>query len=149
MKLALPAFEPKLKRENGNVYIFDALRKKYVVVTPEEWVRQHFINYLVAHRDYPRELLANEVTVNLNNTIKRCDTVVYNRFLEPLAIIEYKASHIELTKAVFEQILRYNMVLHVKYLMISNGIRHICCKIDYDGARYEFLPEIPRYRELE
>ena len=83
-------------------------------------------------KNYPQELLANEVAVKLNGTSKRCDTVAYNRFLAPLMIIEYKAPHIEITSAVFDQIVRYNMVLHVKYLTVSNGIRHFCCKIDYE-----------------
>ena len=105
-------------------------------------------NYLITRKSYPKELLANEVLVKLNGTSKRCDTVAYNRFLEPLVIVEYKAPHINITNTVFDQIARYNMVLHVEYLIVSNGLNHYCCKIDYNNRTYTFLEEIPAYNEL-
>ena len=148
-KLSLPAFSPRIKEIKGKHYIFDASRQKFVAITPEEWVRQHFVNYLVAYRGYPQSLVANEVSIRLNNTEKRCDTVVYDRYLRPLAIAEYKAPHVELTQSVFEQVARYNMVLHVPFLMLSNGLRHICCRVDYTEERYHFLEEIPTYEVLE
>ena len=149
ISLNLPPFTIKTTRREGRTVIFDFLRRRYVALTPEEWVRQHFVNYLVTEKNYPQELLANEVAVKLNGTSKRCDTVAYNRFLAPLMIIEYKAPHIEITSAVFDQIVRYNMVLHVKYLTVSNGIRHFCCKIDYEKQTYAFLEDIPEYNLLE
>ena len=107
------------------------------------------MNYLITNKGYPKELLANEVPLKLNGTSKRCDTVAYNRFLTPLMIVEYKAPHIEITSSVFDQIVRYNMVLHVRYLAVSNGISHFCCKIDYENLTYSFLEGIPEYNVLE
>lgn len=146
--LNLPSFIPKIAEKDGKRTIFDPVRQKYVALTPEEWVRQHFVNYLTTRKNYPKELLANEVLVKLNGTSKRCDTVAYSRFLEPLVIIEYKAPHIPITRAVFDQIARYNMVLHVEYLIVSNGLEHYCCRIDYDRRSYSFLEGIPDYRQL-
>ena len=147
LALNLPGFTPKIVEKEGKRIIFDFIRKRHVTLTPEEWVRQHFVNFLINFKNYPKELLANEVQVKLNRTSKRCDTVAYNHFLEPLVIIEYKAPTIPITNAVFEQIVRYNMVLHVKYLIVSNGLNHYCCKIDYINQSYCFLEEIPNYEQ--
>ena len=149
LSLNLPTFAAKVKEKDGKQTIFDPVRRKYVALTPEEWVRQHFVNYLITHKGYPKELLANEVPLKLNGTSKRCDTVAYNRFLAPLMIVEYKAPTIEITKAVFDQIVRYNMVLRVRYLTVSNGINHFCCKINYENLTYSFLDGLPEYGILE
>ncbi|WP_417130484.1 type I restriction enzyme HsdR N-terminal domain-containing protein [Parabacteroides faecis] len=149
LSLNLPTFAAKVKEKDGKHIIFDPVRRKFVALTPEEWVRQHFVNYLITDKGYPKELLANEVPLKLNGTSKRCDTVAYNRFLTPLMIVEYKAPYIEITSSVFDQIVRYNMVLHVRYLAVSNGISHFCCKIDYENLTYSFLEGIPEYNVLE
>ena len=149
LALNLPVYTPKVVEKDGKRTIFDPVRNKYVALTPEEWVRQHFVNYLISNKDYPKELIANEIQIKLNNTSKRCDTVVYNRFLTPLVIIEYKAPAIQITNTVFDQIARYNMVLRVKYLIVSTGLRHFCCKIDYEKQAYSFLENIPEYTDLE
>lgn len=149
LSLNLPTFAAKVKEKDGKHVIFDPVRRKFVALTPEEWVRQHFVNYLISDKGYPKELLANEVPLKLNGTSKRCDTVAYNCFLTPLMIVEYKAPHIEITSSVFDQIVRYNMVLHVRYLAVSNGISHFCCKIDYENLTYSFLEGIPEYDVLE
>lgn len=148
MLLNLPTFAAKVKEKDGKHTIFDSVRHKYVALTPEEWVRQHFVHYLMAEKGFPKDLLANEVAVKLNGTSKRCDTIAYNRFLEPLVIVEYKAPTIDITRAVFDQIARYNMVLRVRYLIVSNGLRHFCCQIDYTTQTYSFLEEIPAYESL-
>ena len=148
LTLNLPGFEPKVTEKDGKRTIFDPVRRKYVALTPEEWVRQHFVNYLISFKNYPKELLDNEVLVKLNGMSKRCDTVAYNRFLAPLVIVEYKAPTVSITNAVFDQIARYNMVLHVEYLIVSNGLNHYCCKIDYNNQTYVFLNGIPGYDEL-
>lgn len=148
LALNLPGFTPKIIIKEGKRMIFDPIRKKYVTLTPEEWVRQHFVNFLVTVKNVPKELLANEVQIKLNGTSKRCDTVAYNRFLAPFIIVEYKAPTVTITSAVFDQIARYNMVLHVDYLIVSNGINHYCCKMDYDNQSYTFLKEIPEYDKL-
>jgi hypothetical protein len=106
------------------------------------------VHYLTHHKGYPAALIANEVGITLNGTSKRCDTVLYNRDLSPRMIVEYKATHVPITQAVFDQIARYNMVLHVDYLIVSNGLSHYCCRMDYANNSYHFLREIPAYSEL-
>ena len=117
--LNLPAFEAKIAQREGKNVIFDVLRRRYVALTPEEWVRQHFTNFLLKEKGYPQGLLANEIQINLNGTKKRCDTVLYRRDLTPQMIVEYKAPSVEITQAVFDQITRYNMVLKVDYLVVE------------------------------
>lgn len=148
LTLNLPTYPVKVTEKEGKHFIFDTVRCRYVALTPEEWVRQHFVNYLISDKGYPQQLLANEVSIKLNNTKKRCDSIVYNRFLAPLMVIEYKAPTIEITSAVFDQIVRYNMTLQVRYLVVSNGMNHFCCKIDYETQTYAFLPNIPDYSEI-
>ena len=148
LALNLPSFAVKIQQRNGKSLIFDPLRKKYVALTPEEWVRQHFTHFLTDHKGYPKGLLANEIQLDLNGTKKRCDTVLFNKDLSARMIVEYKAPHIAITQAVFDQITRYNMVLKVDYLIVSNGIIHYCCKIDYQSMSYSFLPDIPSYTDL-
>lgn len=148
LSLNLPGFDYKVTRKDGKPMIFDPLRRKYVALTPEEWVRQHFTNYLITEKEFPKDLLANEITINLHNTSKRCDTIVYNRFLAPIMIIEYKAPSVAVKEAVFDQIARYNFSLRVPYLVVSNGLEHFCCKIDYEAQSYGFLAHIPFYNEL-
>lgn len=148
LALNLPKFEVKVSVQNGKPVLFDRLRRKYVIITPEEWVRQHFINFLITEKQYPENLIANEIGIKLNNTQKRCDTVVYDSQLMPLVIIEYKAPSVDITMNVFDQIVRYNMVLKANYLIVSNGLKHFCCKIDYEKGDYRFLEEIPDYSKL-
>lgn len=143
--ISLPPFDVKVIEDNGKHKIYDIVRKKYVALTPEEWVRQHFVNYLVSKKRYPLGIIANEVQIKLHNTLKRCDTVVYNKYLEPIMIIEYKAPSIELTTNVFDQVLRYNMALRVRYLVVTNGIKQICCDINYSTQQYNFLSEVPDF----
>ena len=146
--LNLPLYTPKMKEKDGKKLIFDPLRQKYVVLTPEEWVRQRFINYLITDKGYPKELMGNEIALTLNGTSRRCDTVVYDKYLTPLMVIEYKAAHINITQAVFDQIVRYNMVMQVDYLIVSNGRSHYCCEIDYSNKRYNFLENVPSYTAI-
>ena len=146
--LNLPAFDARITQRNGKNVIFDVIRRRYVALTPEEWVRQHFTHFLLKEKGYPQGLLANEVQINLNGTRKRCDTVLYNRDLTARMIVEYKAPTVEITQAVFDQITRYNMVLKVDYLIVSNGLNHYCCRMDYANQNYVYLPGIPHYTEL-
>lgn len=129
--------------------VYDILRKKDVALTPEEYVRQHFIMWLISHKHYPPSLMANEIGINLNGSLKRCDSVVFNPDGSPLMIIEYKAPTVMVSQSVFDQIVRYNMTLHAKYLIVSNGLRHYCCVIDYASGTYHFIPEIPDYQKLK
>lgn len=149
LPLNLPPCSLKISNDAGKYNVFDVLRKKYIALTPEEWVRQHFVHYLIEHKGFPQALLANEVQIRLNATKKRCDTVLYRRDLSARLIVEYKAPSVEITQAVFDQITRYNMVLKVDYLIVTNGLQHYCCQIDYTRQAYCFLPEIPAYSELK
>lgn len=148
-ELNLPKYNMRISRDrNNNIKIFDSIRKKFVSLTPEEYVRQHFTNWLINYLHYPIGLIANEVKISLNSTIKRCDTIVYSNMGDPMMIIEYKAPHISINQNVFDQIVRYNMVLKTKYLVVSNGMQHYCCIIDYENNSYQFIPHIPTYEEL-
>ena len=148
LSLNLPPYATKVAVRDGKNTIWDIIRRKYVALTPEEWVRQHFVHFLVEHKGYPASLLANEVALTLNGSSRRCDTVLYDRTLSPRMIIEYKAPHIPITQKVFDQISRYNLVFRVDYLIVSNGLSHYCCRMDYDHQSYEFLKDVPEYREL-
>lgn len=145
LTLNLPSYETKITGHDGKMQIYDTLRRCYVALTPEEWVRQHFVHYLIECKGYPATLMGNEVAITLNGTKRRCDTVVYDRALRPRAIIEYKAPEVKITKEVFAQISRYNLTLKVDYLIISNGLKHYCCKMDYSGNTFIFMNEIPEY----
>ena len=148
LRLNLPSYETKIITEDGKHRIFDTLRKAYVALTPEEWVRQHFVHYLLSAKEYPASLMANETAINLNNIKLRCDTVIYDKNLTPRAIVEYKAPSVTISKNTFSQIARYNLVLKVDYLIISNGLKHYCCKMDYATNNYTFLLEIPDYHTI-
>ena len=147
--LNLPPYEAKIKTAGGKTQILDILRGKFVALTPEEWVRQHFVHYMVECKGYPSVLMANEVAVTLNGMSRRCDTVVYRKEgLKPYIIIEYKAPSVEITQKVFNQICRYNMVLEVEYLIVSNGLKHYCCKVDIEKGEYAFLQDIPQFGSI-
>jgi predicted type IV restriction endonuclease len=141
--LNLPPFNANIRREGKNVRIFDTLRQRFVALTPEEWVRQHFVNMLLTNYGFSSSLTANEVSLSLNGMSRRCDTVVYDKQLRPRMILEYKRPSVEITQRVFDQICRYNMVMHVDYLVVSNGMQHFACRMDYERQTYEFLKEIP------
>lgn len=148
-QLNLPPFNIKVAEREGQTTIYDFLRHRYLRLTPEEWVRQHFTHFLVEHKGYPTALLANEVTIYVNGVARRCDSVLYKAAGGmPRMIIEYKAPHIHITQSVFQQIYSYNSVLRADYLIVSNGINHYCCHIDYDNMHVDFLKDIPNYIEL-
>ncbi len=138
LTLKYPQFGVRVKNGNGQTSIFDPIRKKWLVLTPEEWVRQHVINYLVKEKKYPASIIAIEKEITLNDVKKRFDILVYNKQLEPILIIECKASHIELTAETIAQVQRYNLTLKAKYIMITNGISDVI--LDENNFRIE-LPE--------
>lgn len=146
--LNLPPCPLRFSSDRGRRTVFDPLRRKYVALTPEEWVRQHFVHYLLSEKGVPAELTANEVSITLNSLSRRCDTVVYNRQLRPLAIAEYKAPSVAITQRVFEQIARYNMVLTVPFLLVSNGLRHFCFHQKKSMGEYTPMDHIPDYNEM-
>lgn len=150
IRLNLPDFQIKLSGTAEKPAVWDILRRRYVALTPEEWVRQHFVHYLIEHRGYPASLLANEVNLQVGNGKKlRADTVLYDTGLHPRMIIEYKAPDIPLTQKVFDQASIYNLLLHVDYLVVSNGMQSYCCKMDYDRQEYLYLEEIPNYQNIQ
>ena len=146
--LNLPSYPIKLAGTRQKPSIFDILRRKYVALTPEEWVRQHFVHFLIEHKGYPMALLANEVELKAGDKRLRCDSILYNKVVQPRMIIEYKAPTVVLTQRVFDQISAYNLLLHVDYLVVSNGMQHYCCKMDYDHQKYLFLEDIPDYQNI-
>ncbi len=148
LPLNLPSYPVKIAVRNGKNVIFDDLRRRFVALTPDEWVRQHFVHYLMEVKGYPSALLANEVSLSLNGTSKRCDSVLYGTDVKPRMILEYKAPNVPISQKVFSQISRYNLVLKVDYLVVSNGLKHYCCKMDYERQTYCFLKDIPGYSEL-
>ncbi len=148
IRLNLPSFKIKLSGTIQKPMIYDILRRKHVALTPEEWVRQHFIHYMIECKSYPASLMANEVSLKYGSKSLRADTVLYNRSLKPIMIMEYKAPDIAITRNVFDQISAYNLLLHVDYLIMSNGMQHYCCKMDYDRRCYTFLTDIPDYPDI-
>lgn len=146
--LNLPEYQLNIKKINNAFVVFDALRRRFVALTPEEWVRQNFVQYLIHDRQYPAALMGNEISLVQNGIQRRCDTLVADRHGAPLVIVEYKAPTVRISQATFDQIVRYNMVLQARYLVVSNGMEHFCCQLDYDNDTYHFLNEIPPYPQL-
>lgn len=148
-ELNLPAYSFKLKENSeGQKMIFDRVRKKFVVLTPEEWVRQHFVNFLINHRDYPAGLLGVEVMFRMNELVRRVDIMVYNNVGNPILAVECKAPGVKISPEVFDQIVEYNMKFRLNYLLVTNGITHSGCRVDWVSNSYTFLDTIPYYNEL-
>lgn len=145
ISLNLPSFDIKIRREDNRAVVLDPLRRRWVALTPEEWVRQHFVNLLVSEKHYPATLVANEVQLSVGEKVMRADTVVYDRTLRPRMIVEYKAPTVAITQKVFDQISVYNLLLRVDYLAVSNGRQHYVCRMDYDNEKYSFLEDLPDY----
>ena len=146
LELNLPSADIRLERRNGRLFIWDFVRRRWVTLTPEEWVRQHFSRWMTEHLGYPMARLGHEISLELNGMQRRADAVFYDREGRPLVIVEFKAPHIAISQKTFDQISRYNMVMQVPYLIISNGMQHFCLHVREDGM--EFLREIPRYGEI-
>ncbi len=148
--LDLPPYAISLRPgPGGRTEIYDFLRRRYVALTPEEWVRQHFTHYLVDHKGYPAGLLANEVTVEVGGVRRRCDSVLFHpQGGRPRLIVEYKAPEVKISQATFRQISSYNSALRADYLVVSNGLKHYACRVSYAPPQATFLPDIPAYAEL-
>lgn len=137
----------KLRETDGHREIFDIVRNRYVALTPEEWVRQHFIHYLHTELLYPLELMQVEGSITLNGMSCRCDIVVYDHDVKPLIIVECKRETVALTQKVVDQACRYNLVLQVPFLCLTNGAKHIYCRVDFNGKKLIEIPELPRYHK--
>jgi hypothetical protein len=143
--LNLPPFQFKLKQAGIRQQIFDAIRKKYVVLTPEEWVRQNFIQYLIQNKNFPTSLIAVEAGLKINQLKKRMDVLVYDKQGMPHLMVECKAPNVKISQDTFDQIARYNMVFKVKYLVVTNGLQHFCCKMNYIENSYSYLETVPTF----
>lgn len=146
--LNFPAFDFRIRPLGGKQEIFDIVRKRFVVLTPEEWVRQHVLHFLNIEKAVPLSLMAVEKSLKINTLIKRADVVVHERSGRALMLVECKAPGVQITQNVFDQAARYDMVFHVNFLLITNGLANYCCRFDYTLNTYFFLPEIPSYAEM-
>ena len=147
--LNLPPYPFKLSEQEGVIYVFDELRKKKLVLTPEEWVRQHFIQFLILQKKYPKTLIKLEGGLKLNQLQKRTDILIFNKEGKADVLVECKATTVKIDQKVFDQAARYNMIHQVNYLLVSNGLVHYCCKMDYANQTYTFLEELPAYQEIQ
>lgn len=143
--LSLPPYPFKITERDGQLFVFDEIRKKTLLITPEEWVRQHFVQYLVAQKKYPKSLIQLEGGLKLHGMNKRSDILVYNSSAEKILLVECKAPSVKISQVVFDQIARYNMVHRVPLLAVTNGLQHFYCKIDFEKEKYFFLKELPDY----
>ncbi|MCW5515367.1 type I restriction enzyme HsdR N-terminal domain-containing protein [Muriicola sp. Z0-33] len=143
--LNFPSYNFRFKNSENKVRIFDIIRKKFVVLQPEEWVRQHTIHMLIQDKHYPASLINVEKLLEINGMKKRYDIVVYNPDGGIRILVECKAPAIAITQEVFDQIARYNMTLNASYLMVTNGHNHIYCQMDYEKEKYSFLQGIPDF----
>ena len=148
MKLNLQEYNFTIRQIGNKKEIFDPVRGKYVSLTPEEWVRQNFIRFLIDEKGYPASLIAIEKGLTVNKKPRRFDAVAYDKTGMPLVLIEFKSVNIAISQKVFEQIAIYNQLLKVKYLIVSNGLKHYCCQIDFQKQSINFLKDIPDYTEL-
>lgn len=147
-ELNLPAYSFRTREHRGRRDIYDPIRQKYVRLTPEEWVRQHFVQYLVQEHHVPRGLIAIEHGFTDQSMPRRADIVAFSRQGRPLLIAECKAPSVTVKQETFDQVARYNRILHVPYLVVTNGLTHYACRIDFESAAYEFLNELPGYETL-
>ena len=145
VSLNFPTYFFKVKNKENIPYIWDIVRKKYIMITPEEWVRQHVIHYLIHEKKYPAQWMNVEKQFSINGQHKRADIVVYNKDLKPHIIVECKATNIKITQETFDQIARYNLSLQAQYLMVTNGLQHFYCQMDFKRETYIFLEDLPSY----
>ena len=145
-KLNFPTYEFRIKSKENKQFIFDQIRRKFVHLSPEEWVRQHTVQFLINEKNYPKSLLNVEKQINVSGIPKRYDIIVFNTNGSIFLIVECKSSQIKIKQETFDQIARYNMALKANYLMVTNGIDHYYCQMDYAEKRYTFLHQIPLYK---
>jgi hypothetical protein len=145
--LNFPKFSFRFKNSENKISVFDVIRKKFVVLQPEEWVRQHCVQYLIKEKKYPKSLINIEKEMTINSLKKRYDIVVFNTNGSIHLIVECKAPKITINQNVFDQIAQYNLELNATYLMVTNGLNHYYCQMDFENERYQFLKDIPEYKK--
>jgi hypothetical protein len=143
--LNFPKFEYRFKSTENKVSIFDVIRKKFIILQPEEWVRQHCVHYLINDKNYPKSLINVEKELTINGLKKRYDIVIFNPDGSIYLIVECKSHKIKIDQNTFDQIARYNLTLKAEYLMVTNGLNHYYCQMDTENERYSFLKTIPNY----
>jgi hypothetical protein len=146
--LNLPTYSFKIKSEAGKDYIFDTFRKKFVFLSPEEWVRQNFAMFLINERGYPMGRIVIEKSLRYNKLSKRCDILVYDDTFNPVLMVECKAPGIKIGPSVFDQIAIYNLTFKVQYLIVTNGINHYCARIEFQNSKVNFIDDIPEYESI-
>ena len=144
-KLNFPTYSFRFKNSENKVSIFDEIRKKFILLTPEEWVRQHVVQFLLQDKNYPKSYINVEKLIKINDLTKRYDAVVFQPNGEIFLLIECKAPEVAISQQTFDQIARYNLVLKAKYLMVTNGLNHYFCQMDFENEKYVFLKELPEY----
>ncbi len=144
-KLNFPTFTFRFKNSENKVAIFDEIRKKFIILNPEEWVRQHVVQFLLQEKNYPKSYINVEKLIKINDLNKRYDIVVYQPNGELFLLIECKAPEVKISQQTFDQIARYNLVLKAKYLMVTNGLNHYFCQMDFENEKYVFLKELPEF----
>ena len=147
-KLNFPSYIFRFKNSENKVSIFDEIRKKFIILTPEEWVRQHVVQFLIMEKKYPKSLINVEKVLKVNGLRKRYDIVVYNPDGTIYILVECKAPEVKISQATFDQIARYNMTMNAQYLTVTNGLQHYFCQMDFENEKYEFLRELPNYNSL-
>ena len=145
-QLQCPTYSFRFKNSENKVAIFDEIRKKFIIISPEEWVRQHVVQFLLQEKKYPKSHINVEKLIKINNLTKRYDIVVYKPDGDITILVECKAPEVKVTQSTFDQIARYNMTLKAEYLMVTNGLNHYFCKMDYENEKYDFLQELPEYQ---
>jgi hypothetical protein len=145
-QLQFPTYSFRFKNSENKVAIFDEIRKKFIIITPEEWVRQHVVQFLLQDKKYPKSYINVEKLLKINNLTKRYDVVVFKPDGNISILVECKAPEVKITQSTFDQIARYNMTLKAEYLMVTNGLNHYFCKMDYENEKYYFLTELPEYQ---
>ncbi|GHA57270.1 type I restriction enzyme HsdR N-terminal domain-containing protein [Pontibacter akesuensis] len=145
--LNLPPFDYKVTKSGANYLIFDMLRRKNVILTPEEWVRQHLVHYLIYHLNYPKSLISIERGTSYNKLQKRTDVCVYDNQGEPYLLAECKAAYVPITQEVVKQVSTYNQTLQAPLVVITNGLAHYCWKVNFQTRKYEPLQEIPFFND--
>lgn len=147
-KLNFPAYSFRFKNSENKVAVFDEIRKKFVILTPEEWVRQHVVQFLLQHKNYPKSYINVEKSIKINGLTKRYDIVVFRPDGSLFLLIECKAPEVPISQNTFDQIARYNMVLESQYLMVTNGLNHYFCQMDFEKEHYQFLRELPDFTKV-
>lgn len=147
-KLNFPEYEFKIIEKNGEKLIFDEVRKKYIKLQPEEWIRQNLIKFLSTEYNYPISLMSVEKGHKLNSKLQRSDLILYNKKAQPIMMIECKAANISINQDTFNQAARYNLRYNAEYILVSNGLKHYCCKFDSDNNKFVFLKTIPNFKDL-